>query len=248
MSFDRKQLIDNIYRFAKEKDIKIGALEQEAGVSAGYLSRLLKDDTKGSFGVDLLCSAAEQLGKTLDALVYSSTGELSDNEKKIIDFFDKLTLSTENYSLEWSMMPAMIQDPTYLFTHQLFREVDCTAEDPDGNFHYYEEMEYCSHFLDRGDIKIDGNCFHVLFDKFAMTEIYIMNVSFYDNKTFDRKNGILEVYFLTRDKVEPIACTEYVCDQVDAAIHRLYDSIEAARSHLSLKSNSISAIDRFLKG
>ncbi len=246
MTFDRKRLIDNIYRFAKEKDIKIGSLEQTAGVSVGYLSRLMKDDTKGSFAVDLLCSAAEQLGKTLDALVFSTEEVITDNERKMLNFLDKLTLETENHSFEWTMMPPMIMDSSYLFEHPLFRVGDKTAEDPDGNFHYYQETSYDSRFFDPGEVKIKGNCFHAIIDSFSGREIYIMSVSRYNNKTCQH-DDLLEIYFLKLEKdVEPIICSHFACSVLKEAMFRLYETINDARSHLALGHYVMDAIDRFL--
>ena len=247
MSFDRNRLIENIYRYAKEKNIKIGTLEQNANVSAGYLSRLAKDDTKGSFAVDLLCSAAEQLGKTLDALVYTENGSLSENEAKMLAFLDRLTMQTENFTLEWKMMPPMIQDETFLFEHPLFRIVDRSDEDPNGNYINTRQTEYCSRFLNPNyPIGIEGNCFHVLFDSYSGREVYLMNVNHYNSKTNRRENAY-EMYFIQqRKKVEPIVCSVFACDQIVTAMKRLYDTVEAARSHLTFDKESIGAIDRFL--
>ena len=52
--FDKKRCIENIYTIAKEKNIKIGDLEEKAGVSKGYLSRINKEDSSSVPGVDLI--------------------------------------------------------------------------------------------------------------------------------------------------------------------------------------------------
>ena len=248
MGFDRNRLIDNIYRVAKEKNIKIGTLEQSAGVSPGYLSRLARDDTKGSFAVDLLCSVSEQLGKTLDALVYTEHKDLTENEEKMLAFLDRLTMLTENFTLEWKMLPPMIQDETYEFEHPLFRVVDCCDMDPDGNYISYKKTEYCSHFLDQENPTIiEGRCFHVLFDTLSNREVYLMFVSQYEPGSFDRRKA-LEIYFIRQEKyVEPIVCSILACDQIVEAMERLYKTVDDARSHLTFDRDSISAIDRFLK-
>lgn len=248
MEFDRNRLIDNIYRVAKEKNIKIGTLEQSARVSPGYLSRLAKDDSKGSFAVELLCNVAEQLGKTLDALVYTEHKGLTENEEKMLAFLDRLTMLTENFTLEWKMLPPMIQDETYEFEHPLFRVVDRCDPDPNGNFISYKKTEYCSHFLDQEySTTIEGRCFHVLFDGFSNREVYLMFVSQYNPASFDRQKA-LEIYFLRQNKyVEPIVCSLLACDQIVEAMKRLYKTVDDARSHLTFDRDSIGAIDRFLK-
>ena len=244
MELDRKRLIDNIYRYAKEKDIKIGTLEQNAGVSPGYLSRLAKDESKGSFGVDLLCSAAEQLGRTLDDLVYTNNDVLSPNELKMIAFLDKLTLKTESFQLEWQMLPPMIEDPTYIFEHPLFRLVDREELNMYGDWEICKESEYCSRFLEHGNAQIAGNCFHVPFDTYGGREVYIMSAK---ERNSSNDKEILEVYFIQRNgTIEPIASTKFVNDQIQEAMKRLYLTIEAARSHLTLDKGSLGAMDRFL--
>ena len=250
MSFDRNRLIENIYRVAKEKNIKIGTLEQSAKVSPGYLSRLAKDDSKGSFAVDLLCSVAEQLGKTLDALVYTEHKGLTENEEKMLAFLDRLTMLTENFSLEWQMLPPMIQDETYEFEHPLFRIVDSCEPDMSGNFISYKKTEYCSHFFDHDNpTVIEGHCFHVLFDSYSRREVYIMYVGQYDNLPAFESKKALEIYFIQPgNTVEPIVSSLLACDQIVEAMKRLYKTIESARSHLTFNKESIGAIDRFLKG
>ena len=43
MDYDKQKLMDNIYFLIQEREIKIGELENEIGVSTGYISRLNKN-------------------------------------------------------------------------------------------------------------------------------------------------------------------------------------------------------------
>ena len=45
--YDKARCLNNIYALAKERGIKIGDLEESAGVSKGYLSRVAKPDYQG---------------------------------------------------------------------------------------------------------------------------------------------------------------------------------------------------------
>lgn len=247
MSFERKRLIDNIYRVAKEKDINIGTLEEEAGVSKGYLSRLAKKEDKGTFGVDLLCSIADTLEKTLDALVYEDTESLTENEKYMLDFLDRLTLQTEKRSLEWEMMPPDIQDTMFIYEHPLFRTVERMDEDYHSTPYFYETNEYCSAFMAPETLHVDGNCFFTMIDEFSRTQLYIMEVSPKTYGTNPNRPRIKELYFIRNGKAEPVACTELLCDQVKEAVERLYNAIEEARSNLRINTSSKSVIDRFMK-
>ena len=167
--FDRNLLIENIYRLAKEKKLKIGDLESSVGVSTGYLSRLAKDESKGVFSAELLFQIADKLGTTMDSLVLVNTKGLTDNEQYLLSFIERLTLETENYGVEWNMMEPMIEDTTYLFDHPLFRKVDKDGEDMIGNYHTWEAMQYDSLFLESGTAYINGNCFYTRIDDFSQT-------------------------------------------------------------------------------
>lgn len=244
--FDRNRLLDNVYRLAKQNNIKIGELEQSVGVSTGYLSRLAKDENKGSFSAELLCALADKLGTTMGALVFTDAKGLTDNEKYLMEFLDKLTADTEKYVVEWTMMEPMIEDATYIFDHPMFREVEKDGEDEVGNYHIWKEMQYDSRYLESGTASIAGNCFYTRIDDFSNTDIYIMNVEQgYRGKYASEKN-IFEIYFIRGLKVESVACSVLVCEQLKETIIRLYQTIEAARSHLTVEKSVRDVMNRFM--
>ncbi len=72
----------NIRRIAKEKGIPIGTVENTAGVSRGYFSRMTK---QGSCQVWPLIRAAKVLGTTLDELV--SEPPVVTNADKFLEVF-----------------------------------------------------------------------------------------------------------------------------------------------------------------
>ena len=64
--FDKSKCLGNIYHLVKERGLKIGDLEDQAGVSIGYLSRLNKDDNKSTPGIEFLLAVAQVLNVSLD--------------------------------------------------------------------------------------------------------------------------------------------------------------------------------------
>ena len=50
--YDKARCLNNIYALAKERGIKIGDLEESAGVSRGYLSRVAKPDYQVKYLMD----------------------------------------------------------------------------------------------------------------------------------------------------------------------------------------------------
>lgn len=242
--YDRIRLIENIQRVAKEKNVKIGDMEEKAGTSTGFISRLKKDDQKGNFNVDLLCSVAEDLDCTLDYLVYAGEEGLTDNEKFMLEFIDKLTRDTNQYETEWSMMEPSIKDKYYIFEHPLFRKIDGCVEDPDGNFHYPQEMVYDSRFVDNASIA--GNCFYTMLDDFHQAKVYVMKVSEYVDMF--KNNEIIEIYIIEKNgTIRTVACSKFACDEVKAAIENLYKSISDARSHLTVDSRVKSIIGEYMR-
>ena len=67
--YDKSRLIRNIRILAKAKNIKIGVLEKDSGLSRGYLARLEKNNDI-SPNIKTVCKIAEILGVSLDRLVY----------------------------------------------------------------------------------------------------------------------------------------------------------------------------------
>ena len=248
MSFERSKVIENIYDLAKEKGIKIGELEQKVNVSPGYLSRLLKDDNKGTISAEQLWKISEILGTTMDLLVGYRNEGLTENEKKIIGFLDKLSFKTEKSEIAWEMLTPMIKEPSYIIAHPLFETVDRCTEDALGDFRFYKEKVYCSHFYDPEYVRIDNNCFHFLFDEFSEREIYIMSVSKREKDKSVWDSGVLEIYFVVAGvNVEPVVCSAFASDQVNKSMNHLYLTVNEARANLQLNKSKIDAIDRFLK-
>ena len=247
MEYNRSRMIQNIYSIAKTKGKKIGDIETAAGVSAGYISRLAKDESKGAFTVDFLASIAGQLGVTLDALAFTDDGQLTENEMEMLTFLDRLIVDTEKYELEWALLDPRTQDNSFLFKHPLFRvRDDGCGEDPDGNFHYYSYTQYDSRFFPPKEAEINGNCYTAKIDNYSNTKIYLMNISLYRN-AFDNKKGF-EIYFIAREEtVTPIMCSLMTCDQLTDAITRLYNTVESARSHLTVSDNVRDIMNRYLK-
>ena len=54
MEFDRARLMNNINTLIKDKNIKIGELENSIGISTGYLSKMSKADNESMPGIDLI--------------------------------------------------------------------------------------------------------------------------------------------------------------------------------------------------
>lgn len=101
VNYNKKTCIDNIYFLAKKKNLKIGELEAEVGVSAGYLSRLNKEDNKSNPSIDVIAGIANKLGTSVDVLIGEPFAELSSTEEYILRLLAKLQQDSDGDKLVW---------------------------------------------------------------------------------------------------------------------------------------------------
>lgn len=104
--FDKTKLLQNIRFLALKKGVKIGELESEAGVSVGYISRMLKmEDSSSASLMDLAILASDKFGVSLNALAQTDLSEMLPNELYLAKFFLRLEKQTTEGLLSWTYEP-----------------------------------------------------------------------------------------------------------------------------------------------
>lgn len=99
--FDKIKLINNIKVLAKRKDIQIGQLESQAGVSTGYLSR--QASSASGMGIAVVAQMAQVLDVSLDDLVnVDLESDVSATEAKVLNFIKKVGKDTHDERLNWA--------------------------------------------------------------------------------------------------------------------------------------------------
>jgi len=98
--FNKQLMLDNISFMLKELGKKIGEFEAEAGVSAGYVSRMSKEDSKKP-AVDFVMKAAEALKISVSTLLSADLSVMSPTERYLVGFVEKLTSDTRESKLAW---------------------------------------------------------------------------------------------------------------------------------------------------
>lgn len=126
-TFEKSICISNIYYLVKEKGLKIGDIEEAAGVSPGYISRLNKEENKTVPGIEFLLSVSEALNVSLEGLLKCVYTTLSPDERKVVNFLTKLLSDSNSYKILWEKQPR----------NQLYA-VDC---DCDGYYATHPLME-----------------------------------------------------------------------------------------------------------
>lgn len=101
VDFNRQVVIDNIMTLIQSRNLKVGEVEKQLGVSTGYLSRLSKKENESTLSAELIWKAAQFFGVSMDSLIRSRIGE----GDKMIDymrrFLNRLIEHTNDGTLEW---------------------------------------------------------------------------------------------------------------------------------------------------
>lgn len=128
MEFDRSRLMNNITTLIKEKNIKIGELENSVGISTGYLSKMAKPENESMPGIDLIWKLAEKLGVSVDMLVGGDFSKSNDNLFYLVKFLHELKLETDVHEITWSKFSGYdaVKDPLDL---PEWDDLECNVEE-----------------------------------------------------------------------------------------------------------------------
>ena len=243
MAFDSSQCLSNIRSTAKEKNIKIGDLEEAAKVSKGYLSRLDKRDAS-SLTMEVLVRIAEQLGVTVDYLLTNTLNELTENEQQIVQFLDKLESLTKGGKLEWftdvaSYLRTENQEP-FSSPHPLIGVGPSYSEEFEVK--YYSTF-YSSPFTNDYADLVD-NCYHVSLPGPGDVSAYIMRVQYKTEEYPAPKYS--EFFLIQHDSVKPICSSKFVRDKVAEKLESLYDTIRGRNTNIGLDAEAKSFMSDFI--
>lgn len=152
--FDSKKCINNIYYLIKDRNMKIGDVEKEVGVSTGYFSRLSKEDNQASPSMETLCALSELLSVSLDSLVYLDLTEMGPQDKLVSDFILKLIDKTTSGNLLWNRgdSKTVFVDIQNFDQHPLYDENEYSRPGGGGYPEPYYKHEYNVIFREGGDI------------------------------------------------------------------------------------------------
>jgi len=247
--FDKKRCVENIYALAKEKGLKIGDIEEKAGVSKGYLSRINKEDSTSIPTIDLLASIANQLGVGIDYLVNFPRDVLTPNEQFVFQFIDRLCQQTVAGKMDWVVESAAIltADSDEPVDNPLVRTMPEYSEEFNRQYetHVYTSMIYSN------SVQVANNCYHTELPD-GYSEVYLNAVNYLEPaKPEDRFHShvwseqIIEVY-IVRNGVRPICSTFFLRDELKKAVNDLYTAVSSAPSHIGLEKSTKDIMKSFL--
>lgn len=132
-TFDKTKLINNIKVLAKRKDIQIGQLESQAGVSTGYLSR--QASSASGMGIAVVAQMAQVLDVSLDDLFnVDLETAVSATEAKVLNFIKKVRKDTHDECLNWAFYDKFL-------LRQIEGDVDFLQKCIDIPFFYGESID-----------------------------------------------------------------------------------------------------------
>lgn len=101
VEFSRQRLAENIMMLMQQKKLKIGEVEQQIGISTGYLSKMLKKETDAAPSTDIIWKLSKVLGVSTDMLIEGDFSQATDNLQYMRNFLCRLQSLTDSNELEW---------------------------------------------------------------------------------------------------------------------------------------------------
>ena len=240
--FDKSKCLGNIYHLVKERGLKIGDLEDQAGVSIGYLSRLNKEDNKSTPGIEFLLAVAQVLNVSLEGLLMCDYAELSHDERKSMDFLTKLLTDTQASEILWrknsrSELFNLEHDDfgDVYATHPLMEPFDDESE-PELTTRFVSKYhpDWCAWITECFETYISDD-----------VRLFLVATDFIAFQSEQVKG--YELYMQVRGKVVPIC---YTVENEETPFYPLLNSLitsaKESASHVHLDEDARSAIDSYL--
>ena len=101
LEFSRQKLAENIMTLIQQKKLRIGEVEQQIGISTGYLTKMLKKETDAAPSADIIWKLAKVLSVSTDMLIEGDFSKATDNLQYMRKFLYRLQSLTDTNELEW---------------------------------------------------------------------------------------------------------------------------------------------------
>lgn len=245
MKFDKKIFIDNLDYYMNKELIKSSELEQKAGVSKGYISRIKKADNKSVPGIDFLLVASSMFGITVESLCMINYMLCTENEKYYVDLFNNLITRTIEKNILWKHITfKQLVDKIYNKSDEgmiIEREPSLlfgVSEVWNGKSKYSSTFEY-------GDYKYnntEGDFYALKIDNQHSLYMVKVNLSFRE-EVF---SGI-EMFMISNKKKSNICCISPQDKQLyDDMFIKLYNTVKDSMNVNYMDQETKNVIDQFI--
>jgi len=130
--FDSTILSGNIVFLAKKYGMRVGEFEETIGVSTGYLSRTIKENSKKKISIDVIWKIANTFGVDVNTLIGTEMWAPHSNTNLLEQFIDRLYEDTRDNFFSWNNEGGVM---TVL--HDRFVEMDLVGEEDDETAVYF---------------------------------------------------------------------------------------------------------------
>lgn len=245
--FDKKVMLENISYLIREKERKIGELETEAGVSAGYISRIQKD-ASAKPGIDFVVRIAAALNMTVDTLLFTNLVALTPTERYLISFIEKLKGDTSSDKLSWNResreeLNNLTADDNGYVDHNLFEIKTFVLDDLDLYEQQITKVAFqsqsfgCSNF-------IDDDCYNLRMKN--DTILYLMHIEKCSHPSADPDAHAIELWMYDGRKAH-FLCSDRSSPELSTLIHDMYFIVGEYAKHPKLNKELRRAIDAFMQ-
>lgn len=129
--FNNGCLVKNIAYLLKKYGLRMGDLERLLGISAGYISRTVKENSSKKLSIDVVWKIAELFEISVQKLIEDDLSDLSGNIGMLVDFMDKLKEQTECVEIEWDNLGGVKSE-----TDERFDQMGLFSTTEDGRIRY----------------------------------------------------------------------------------------------------------------
>ena len=246
--FDKKLFFDNISYLIRENDLKVGEVESQAGVSAGYISRTSKDGgTKP--GIDFIVNISKILNVSIDVLLGVDLEKLTPTEKYLISFLDKLISDTAHDKLSWNKDSAgnlnhLECDINGNTDHPLFHSETFMEPGEEGYPNEVTRNIFISNTFEELTY-IAGNCYSLVLKNGA--QLYLMNISKSVHSSREKDIYAKEIWMQIRNGSAKYLCGTRSEAPISDRVESLYTAVEEDSKHPKIDQNLQEIIDAFMK-
>lgn len=239
-NFDKTILFRNIRKLMNTTGVKLGQIEKDAHCQPGYMSRLEKAGNTTDPTVEFVVTAAKMLDVSVDLLIHSDLGRMTETELYILRFLNNLIKDTKTDSLPWKI--------NNMGRYEKSGPIGTAEGDP--LFNYLvgidlrtDSVQYMSMFTNK-TLRCVGNNYMTEL-KETGAKLYIMNCVD-DSAKQNEVKQFYEMYIVNEKKVNPLLCTAKTGETLQRAVKRLFEVVEISATHVHINDEVRTIIDLYL--
>lgn len=245
-NFNSRLIFDNISYLIKEQGKKVGEVETQAGVSAGYISRNSKDSNSKP-GIDFLFRVSEILNTSIDTIMKIPLSELTPTERYLVSFFEKLKADTAADKILWEReskeyLNQLEPDINGFVQHPLFNYQTCYVPSETDYPDQVDRTVFVSKTFGSQTV-INEDCYNVRLKNGV--RLYLMNIVKIVHQVNDSDATALEAWMMDNSGGQCLCGTQN--DQILAdLLIDLYNTVHEVLRHPQLSNSFRCAIDAFM--